>query len=252
MARRKRAAQRKACSFEVAGLFDHGSRVARARSMQHGSTDLKPHLPNHPTQLYLIRHGEVEERYHKVFGGSRIDMGLSDLGRRQARAVAAWLADTSLDGIYASPLLRVQETLAPLAQASGLKPVIIPSLREVDFGDWTGYRWEGVKEHFGVSAFDWLEIIEEAGIPNGESGHELAHRVRPALEKILHDNPHRRVAVFCHGGIIRVILALLLGQPLKHMAHFNIEYGSISVVEIQPEKKHAFEIELLNYCPPLA
>jgi hypothetical protein len=36
------------------------------------------------------------------------------------------------------------------------------------------------------------------------------------------------------------------------MAHFNIEYGSISVVEVQPEKKHAFEIELLNFCPPLA
>lgn len=212
---------------------------------------MKPHLPNHPTQLYLIRHGEVEERYHKVFGGCRIDMGLSEQGQRQARAIAQWLKDTPLDGLYASPMRRVQETLAPLAEATCLKPVIIPSLREVDFGDWTGYRWEGVQEHFGVSAFDWLELIEDAGIPNGENGRELAHRVQPALEKILHDNPHRRVAVFCHGGIIRVILALLLGQPLKHMAHFNIDYGSLSVVEIQPEKKHAFEIELLNYCPPL-
>jgi broad specificity phosphatase PhoE len=226
-------------------------RLERGRVFVHESPVLKPHLPNHPTQLYLIRHGEVEERYHKVFGGCRIDMGLSEQGQRQARAIAQWLKDTPLDGLYASPMRRVQETLSPLAEATGLKPVVIPSLREVDFGDWTGYRWEGVQEHFGVSAFDWLELIEDAGIPNGENGRELAHRVQPALEKILHDNPHRRVAVFCHGGIIRVILALLLGQPLKHMAHFNIDYGSLSVVEIQPEKKHAFEIELLNYCPPL-
>jgi hypothetical protein len=34
---------------------------------------MKAHLPNHPTQLYLIRHGEVEERYHRVFGGSQIE-----------------------------------------------------------------------------------------------------------------------------------------------------------------------------------
>ena len=213
---------------------------------------LKLHLPNHPTQLYLIRHGEVEERYHKVFGGCRIDMGLSPLGMSQAQAASAWLKDTPLDAIYASPLKRVQQTLAPLADRLGLKPVNIPALREVDFGDWTGYRWEGVQEHFGVSAFDWLEIIEASGIPNGESAAELEHRVQPALQKILHDNPHRLVAVFCHGGIIRVILALLLGQPLRHMAHFNIDYGSISVVEVQPEKKHAFEIELLNFCPPVA
>ncbi|TDU73165.1 putative phosphoglycerate mutase [Prosthecobacter fusiformis] len=205
---------------------------------------------HHPTQLNLIRHGEVEERYHNVFGGSRIDMGLSPLGRQHAQAVAAWLAETPLDAIYASPMLRVQQTLAPLAEARGLKPIIIPSLREVDFGDWTGYRWEGVQEHFGVSSFDWLEIIGSVGIPNGETATELADRVEPALLKILQDNPHKRVAVFCHGGIIRVILALMLSQPLKHMAHFNIQYGSISVVEVQPERKHAFEIELLNFCPP--
>ena len=237
------------CSETASGLT---SFLAPEPVSCHGSHALKLHLPNHPTQLYLIRHGEVEERYHKVFGGCRIDMGLSPLGNKQARAVSEWLRDTPLDAIYASPLKRVQETLAPLAERTAMKPVIIPALREVDFGDWTGYRWEGVQEHFGVSAFDWLEVIEAKGIPNGESAAELEHRVQPALLKILHDNPHKRVAVFCHGGIIRVILALMLGQPLRHMAHFNIDYGSISAVEVQPEKKHAFEIELLNFCPPLA
>ena len=59
------------------------------------------------------------------------------------------------------------------------------------------------------------------------------------------------MAVFCHGGIIRVMLALLLEMPLMRMAHFNIEYGSLSVVEVQPEKKHAIEIELLNFQPPV-
>ena len=125
----------------------------------------------------------------------------------------------------------------------------MPDLREVDFGDWTGFRWNEIKARFGVDAFDWLEVLDGAGLPNGESAEALLNRVRPCLAKILQDNPHRSVAIACHGGIIRVILALLLEAPLTTMAHFCIEYGSITVVELRPEKKHAVEIELLNLCP---
>jgi broad specificity phosphatase PhoE len=210
---------------------------------------LKAHLPNHPTQLYFIRHGEVEERYHRVFGGSRIDMALSPLGLQHGQAVADWLQADKLDAVYASPMLRVKQTMAPLLTGRGMEPTIMQDLREVDFGDWTGFNWSEVKEHFGVSAFDWLEVLDKAGIPNGETAHDLLSRVKPCLDQILQQNPHRSVAVFCHGGIIRVMLALLLEMPLTRMAHFNIEYGSISVVEIQPEKKHAVEIELLNFQP---
>ena len=198
-----------------------------------------------------MRHGEVEQRYHKIFGGSRIDMELSPLGRSQGEAIADWLGDTPFDAVYASPMNRVRQTMQPLLDRRGITPVIVPEIREMDFGDWTGFRWDEVQERFGVSAFDWLEIIEETGIPNGESARHLVGRVQPALLRILRENPHRRVAVFCHGGIIRVMLALLLDMPLKRMAHFNIEYGGISVVELQPEKKHAVEIELMNFRPPL-
>jgi hypothetical protein len=37
-------------------------------------------------------------------------------------------------------------------------------------------------------------------------------------------------------------------SPHDHMAHFNIDYGSVTVVELQPQKKHAVEVELLNFC----
>lgn len=211
---------------------------------------MKSHLPNHPTQLYFIRHGEVEEKYHKVFGGSRIDMALSPLGQKQGEAVANWLKDTKIDKIYASPMLRVQQTLAPSAKQQGMEPELMDGLREIDFGDWTGHRWDEVQSKFGVSAFDWLEIMENDGIANGESVHGFTARVRECLLRILHAHPHQKVAVFCHGGIIRVMIALLLGMPLTRMAHFNIEYGSISVVELLPERKHAVEIELLNFQPP--
>lgn len=220
-------------------------------SRHEGTISVKLHLPNHPTQLYLIRHGEVEERYHKVFGGSRIDMELSPRGLLQAKAVATWLEDTPIDAIYASPMQRVRQTLAPTASARGMDPSYLEGLREVDFGDWTGHRWDQVQSIFGVSAFDWLEIIGNDGIPGGEPLTEIQSRVGRCASVILSAHAHQSVAIFCHGGIIRVMLALLLGMPLMQMAHFNIEYGSISVVEVQPEKKHAIEIELLNFQPSL-
>ncbi len=210
---------------------------------------MKAQLPKHPTRLYFIRHGEVEERYHRIFGGSRIDMALSPLGHRHAQALADWFGDGVLDAVYTSPMQRVHQTAAPLLEAKGLLPVVLPDLREVDFGDWTGHGWGDVQEKFGVVAFDWLEILEKSALPNGESAESLLNRVRPCLQRIIDENPHRSVAVVCHGGIIRVMLSLLLEMPLSHMAHFNVDYGSVTVLELQPHKKHALEIELLNFCP---
>jgi broad specificity phosphatase PhoE len=210
---------------------------------------LKAHLPPHPTRLYFIRHGEVDSRYRRIFTGSRIDTELSPLGHEHGNAVADWFGNFALDAVYVSPMRRVLQTAAPLLQRQKVEPVVLHDLREVDFGDWTGFRWEEIQDRFGIHAFDWLETLEKAAIPNGESAEHLLARVRPCVQRMLDENPHRNAAIFCHGGIIRVMLALLLEVPLAHTAHYNIDYGSVTMVERQPEKKHAVEIELLNFCP---
>ncbi len=65
-----------------------------------------------PTRLLLARHAEVEVRYHKIFGG-KIDMNLSPRGHEQAALLAKFLRTRQLDAVYASPMKRVQQTLAP-------------------------------------------------------------------------------------------------------------------------------------------
>src|SRR4029079_8337910 len=113
-----------------------------------------------PLRLSLIRHGEVEERYHRVFGG-RIDMDLSPLGQEQARALAVYLQRVPFDAIYSSPMKRVQQTLQRLTEYQTREPVILDELREVDFGAWTGLGWEQIQARFGVSAFQWLIELEK-------------------------------------------------------------------------------------------
>ncbi|MBI1839282.1 MAG: histidine phosphatase family protein [Verrucomicrobia bacterium] len=202
-------------------------------------------MKTHPTRLYLIRHGEVEERYQKIFGG-RIDMDLSETGHRQARVLADYLKTAPIDVAYASPMRRVQQTFAPYVVSGGHGPRILHDLREVDFGDWTGFGWEEVREKFGKRASDWLELLEAGGIPNAETAHGYRARVQPCLRHVLAEHPAENVAVFCHGGIVRQLLSIMLELPLSRMKMFEIDYASVTVVDWEPDH---VEIQLLNFAP---
>jgi broad specificity phosphatase PhoE len=204
-------------------------------------------VPLRPTQLVLIRHGEVEAAYQRVFGG-RTDMNLSPRGHEQAQALARWLARQSLNAIYASPMKRVQQTLYPFARNNDWikRTTVLDGLCEIDFGDWTGLTWEAVLQKFGISAFQWLDQLERGGIPNAESAMAYRARIEPCVRSILQKHPGENVAVFCHGGVIRMILAILLNLPLTKMSGFEIDYASATNVAILP---HKTEVQFLNFTP---
>jgi broad specificity phosphatase PhoE len=197
-----------------------------------------------PTSLLLLRHAEVETRYQRIFGG-KIDMDISPLGREQAAALAQYLQRKPFAALYASPMKRVQQTIAPLV-ASGCEPVILAELREIDFGDWTGLGWEQITQKFKVSPFDWLKEIENGNVANAETDAVFRARVEPCIRQILRDHPGQTVAIACHGGTIRMILSILLALPLSRMASFEIEYASLTQIFHSPEKT---EIQLLNFTP---
>ena len=208
-------------------------------------TTLARMAPAAATRLLLIRHAEVEVRYQHVFGGT-VDMDLSPHGHEQAAALAKFLGTKPFDALYASPMKRVQQTLAPLLKNGTPPPTLRPGLREVDFGDWTGHGWEAVREKFGVSAFTWLEQLERGTMPNAENAATFRARVAQSLEEILAAQTGKTSAVFCHGGVIRMALAILLDLPLAQMSMFEIDYASVSALELKP---HRVEIQLLNLTP---
>jgi broad specificity phosphatase PhoE len=197
------------------------------------------------TRLYLIRHGEVERAYHKVFGG-RIDMELSPLGHEQVKALARFLRAAPPDVLYASPMRRVQQTLAPLAEQTGLTPILMEGLREVDFGAWTGLSWDEVLSKHGVTAFSWLNQLEDGTIERAETVRDFRKRVEVSLDQILAEAPGKIVAIICHGGVIRMLLSILFDLPFRKMSMFEIEYASVSKVHYRPSKR---EIEFLNLTP---
>jgi broad specificity phosphatase PhoE len=197
------------------------------------------------TRLLLIRHGEVEARYQGIFGG-RIDMNLSPRGKRQAKILAEYLRVKTIDAVYASPMKRVQQTLAPTLKLGRHEQTVFHDLREIDFGDWTGMNWAAVRDKFNFAVHEWLDQIEKPGAPRGESGKTFRARVEPCLRDIIQKHPGENVAIFCHGGVIRMLLAILLELPLPKTNAFQVEYASITQVALHP---HMAEVELLNFTP---
>jgi len=197
------------------------------------------------TRLFLVRHAEVETRYQGVFGGV-IDMDLSPCGHKQAQALAAYLRRFSFDAVFASPMKRVQQTLAPVAANGIPSPIVHPEFREMDFGIWTGLAWEETQTRYGVSAWSWLDQIEAGAIPKAENGDKLRARVEPPLHSILRTHSGQSIAIFCHGGIIRVILSILLQMPLPRTAMFEVDYASVTRV-LWPAAKP--RLELVNFTP---
>ena len=197
------------------------------------------------TRLHLVRHAEVDEAYHEVFGG-QIDMELSLVGHEQAKGLAKFLNGRTFDRIYRSPMVRVRQTAKPLLDALGRKAEVIDDLREVDFGVWTGHKWHEIQEKFGVDAEDWLVHLENGDVAEAEPMVECRSRIRGSLEQMMDEGAGQDVLVLCHGGVIRMLLSLLLDEPFSKMDRFEVDFASLTVIE---HRSNRVEIKLHNFAP---
>ena len=197
------------------------------------------------TTLYLMRHGEVDEQYHRKFGGT-IDMELSPVGRHQAVVLGQYVKRFDFDVLYSSPMKRAWATADPVGREQGLRAEPVVGLREIDFGEWTGKTWMEVAEEYQINVFKWLDELEAGRVKDAEPGADFRARVGAATDEIVAANEGRRVGVVCHGGVVRAMLAHLLDMPLGMWGKLDIEYASVSRVEVSARKREA---TLVNLAP---
>jgi broad specificity phosphatase PhoE len=161
------------------------------------------------TTILLARHGESDWNRERRWQGYA-DRPLTELGRRQARALAERLADTPLDAVYASDLARARDTALPTAASHGLEVVTRADLREVDVGSWSGLTREQVADREPDGVRRWLE--GKKGWEGGESYEEMAVRVVAAIRALAAAHPDGRLLVVTHGGPVRAVHAHALGM----------------------------------------
>lgn len=191
-----------------------------------------PALPDQgdATRVVLVRHAETEESARgRCYG--RLDVRLSPRGLREAQALATALAALPLAAVYSSPLARALDTARPLAAARGLEPSVLEALAELDFGEVEGLTYDEIEAERPELFRAWMDDPARVRFPGGESLADLRARVLPALEQIRGRHEREAVAVVAHGGVIRVVLAEVLG--LQDGALFRLEHaeGGVSVVD---------------------
>jgi broad specificity phosphatase PhoE len=157
------------------------------------------------TSISFVRHGHVHNPENIVYGrlpGFR----LSDLGRRQAQATAAWLQDKPLAAVFSSPRLRAQQTAEIILSAhNGLSLSISPLIDEVHvpFDGWS------ISE---MVARNW-DLYTGSG-PEYEQPEDLLARTQEFLGEVRQRYPGQYVVAVTHGDVIAFLQFWLKGIEL--------------------------------------
>ena len=167
--------------------------------------------------LYLIRHGATPNNRARPprLQGRRTDPGLSEEGLREAQRTGRTLAESPIDAVYASPLLRARQTAEAIAAPHQLPVQTVDDLIEVDVGDWEGRPWDEIQR---TNPEEYRLFMSDASVHaylGGETLTVVRDRVIPAFEELLAKNVGRSIVAVAHNVVNRVYLAHLLNLPLK-------------------------------------
>lgn len=164
--------------------------------------------------VYFTRHGQtVWNVENKICGVT--DSPLTDLGRRQARALGRRLAADphGITRILCSPLSRARETAELVAAETGLPLAVEPRLREQAFG-----RYEGTPRNGAAFALAKLHFADRFG--GGESMLQLAARIYSLLDQLAEEEGC--ALLVAHNGIARMVQSYFCEMTNEEFALFGI------------------------------
>lgn len=183
--------------------------------------------------LYLIRHGKPDY----------VTDTLLEEGWEQARLAAERLAKGGIDEIHSSPMGRARQTAQPTAEKLGLPVIIEPWAYELGVDCQTTHPDGKLKtisslptEYLHQPAFQRMDSLE--GMQNIPGVVETGFSARwvvltrgldcmleglgcrrngDGLYDVIAPN-ERHIALFCHAGMLRAVLAHLLNLPFHLLA----------------------------------
>ncbi|MCT1459197.1 histidine phosphatase family protein [Aestuariimicrobium sp. p3-SID1156] len=162
------------------------------------------------TTLLLLRHGQTDWNASGRFQGQK-DVPLNSTGHQQAAVAARALAAMNPDALWCSPLTRTRETMAPLAQRTGLPVSYDDRLKEIHVGSWEGLTMETVDQVDPGFRRALAEARDYRRSPQGETATETGLRWASAISDISTAHEGQLVVVVSHGLALRQGVCAFLG-----------------------------------------
>jgi broad specificity phosphatase PhoE len=197
--------------------------------------------------LFLIRHGESETNanWREDRENHEMNSHLTERGRQQAKGVAEWMKSKipQLDGLYASTLIRTQQTVSYFEDAYQMQAVFDDRIRE------GGYSYRSaapIEDHllpirkdvgFHLNPFNPF-ALEPEGV---ESFADMRQRVGSFLHEVIDKHSvmdedglevgGQVVCVVIHGWTLNAFTDLIFNVPQRRSCYVNAANTSISYFE---------------------
>jgi len=191
------------------------------------------------SQIDLLRHGDV-------IGGSCYrgitDDPLSPLGWKQMQQ--ALIDQPPWNIILSSPLLRCYAFSQSLAKDLHCPLISVDAFQEINFGDWEGKTADQINP---IQLSKYYADPSRYPPPNGESFQPFQERVTQAWQNILTQYPDKKILLITHAGVIRVILAQVLGLDLAHSFKIKIAHACFSRIDCFYDAKSGDFLQLTQH-----
>ncbi|NTV65304.1 MAG: histidine phosphatase family protein [Oscillochloris sp.] len=182
-------------------------------------------------RMIIVRHGESEwNRIHRYQG--QADAPLSELGLRQAQALAERLKSEPISHIYASRLQRAAHTAQAIAaHHSDIPFEYADELLEIDHGEWQGKFIDEITANYNEGLREWREHPTRSQMPGGESFSNVLKRTLDFQERVYAQHKGQTILVSTHDVIVKILVADALGMYMDRINRIWITNASISVIE---------------------
>lgn len=176
--------------------------------------------------IYFVRHGESEgnkANYHQT-----ADTPLTELGRKQAKAIARRMPKYSIDLVYASPMSRARETAEIIANKLNVEVELWNELHELLRP--TVLRGKPASDFKSkqIDSLIWENFHDENWKHSDEENFkDINLRAGKVVEHLLKYHRNQNVLCVSHGTFIKaIVMKMLFGDELNPKIFSQFRYHS--------------------------